>query len=172
MKFTLNNILSEIISYYPKHRRAIAGVVTSGIMLASVSIMGVMILAWSQTSLLQQKSEINDLFDTRMNQINEDLFYENIWFATPSGDMTKNHLNVTVANIGILGLNVTTIQVTNVTGTNNTSLLPEKFPADGGIAKSDSGSFNVTYPWQTGDELDVLIFTARGNQFITEVVAP
>jgi len=122
MKFTLNNTLFEIISYCPKHRRGIAGVVTSGILLAAVSIMGVMLLTWSQTSILQQKQELTDVFDTRMNKINEDMFYENIWFATPAGNMTKNHLNVTVANIGILGLNVTTIQVTNVTGTNNTSM--------------------------------------------------
>jgi len=170
MKFTLNNTLFEIISYCPKHRRGIAGVVTSGILLAAVSIMGVMLLTWSQTSILQQKQEMTDVFDTRMNKINEDMFYENIWFATPAGLMSENHLNVTVANIGILGLNVTTIQVTNSTGTNNTSI--PYYPPDGGIVTGDSRSFNVTYAWQTDDELDVLIFTDRGNQFITQVVAP
>jgi len=170
MKFTLNDTLFEIISYCPKHRRGIAGVVTSGILLAAVSIMGVMLLTWSQTSILQQKQELTDVFDTRMNKINEDIFYENIWFATPVGLMSENHLNVTVANIGILGLNVTTIQVTNSTGTNNTSI---DYPfTDGGIIKSDSRSFNVTYAWQSADKLDVLIFTDRGNQFITQVVAP
>ena len=170
MKFTLNNTLFEIISYCPKHRRGIAGVVTSGILLAAVSIMGVMLLTWSQTSILQQKQEMTDVFDTRMNKINEDMFYENIWFATPAGKMSENHLNVTVANIGILGLNVTTIQVTNVTGTNNTSIPYDK--TDGGIVTGSSRSFNVTFPWQTGNELDVLIFTNRGNQFITQVVVP
>ncbi len=31
---------------------------------------------------------------------------------------------------------------------------------------------NTTYAWQSGDELDVLVLTGRGNQFITQVVAP
>jgi hypothetical protein len=170
----LNNTLFKIISYCPKHRRGIAGVVTSGILLAAVSIMGVMLLTRSQTSILQQKQELTDVFDTRMNKINEDMFYENIWFATPSGLMSENHLNVTVANIGILGLNVTTIQVTNSTGTNSTSI-PYPEPCcytDGGIETGSSKSFNVTYAWQSTDKLDVLIFTDRGNQFITQVVAP
>lgn len=154
-----------------RHRRALSGVVTSAILLAAVSIMGVMMLGWSQTSIAEQKIELNEVYDTRMNKMGEDLIYENIWFATPSGvEWTENHLNVTLGNVGILGLNVTSIQVTNVTGTNNTSFI-DYFP-DGGMVKSTSQSFNHTYPWATGDELDVLVFTDRGNQFITQVVVP
>ena len=150
--------------------RGLANIVTSAIILSAVSIMGVMLLGWSQTSISEQKKEMNDVFDTHMNKINEDLIYENVWFATPSGLMTANHLNVTLANIGILGLNVTSIQVTNVTGTNDTSFTYSY--TDGGIAKSGSLSFNATYPWQSGDELDLLVFTNRGNQFASQVVAP
>lgn len=152
------------------YRRGLASVVTSAIILSAVSIMGVMLLGWSQTSIAEQKAEMNDVFNTQMNKIREDLLYENIWFALPAGGMSTNHLNVTVANIGILGLNVTTIQVTNTTGTNNTSI-PYSYP-DGGIVTGNSLSFNVTYPWQSTDELDVRIFTDRGNQFLSQVVAP
>jgi len=161
-----------------KHR-AIANVVTSGILLASVSIMGVMMLGWSQTSISQQQHEMDEVFNTQMNKINEDLLFENIWFATPAGDMTENHLNVTVANIGVLGLNITSIQVTNTTGTNNTSLSHYTFSNGGIIAYSGSGiitgdsmSLNTTYTWQSDDEIDVRIFTDRGNQFLSQVVAP
>jgi len=86
---------------------------------------------------------IDEIFSTQLNKINEDLIFENIWFAVPSGIMNDKHLNVTLSNIGILGL-----------------------------IKSQGKSQNVTYPWQSGDELDVLVFTGRGNQFITQVVAP
>jgi len=113
---------------------------------------------------------------TNGDKINEDILIENIWFATPSlPSMAENHLNVTLSNIGILGLNVTTIRVTNVTAGNNTSF---DYPGSGnyytdmGIIKSTILSKNVTYPWQSGDELNVLVFTNRGNQFITQVVAP
>jgi hypothetical protein len=155
--------------FVQKHR-VIANVVTSGIILSAVSIMGVMMLGWSQTSIAEQKQEMNDVFNIQMNKIREDLFFENVWFATPSGGMTQNHLNITLTNIGILGLNVTSIQVTNVTGTNNTQLTYSY--SDGGIVKSDSLSFNATYPWQSADELDLIVFTNRGNQFITSEIAP
>ena len=153
-----------------KIRRGIANVVTSAIILSAVSIMGVMMLAWSQTSMLEQKIEIEEIFNTQLNKINEDLLFENIWFALPAGSMSNNHLNVTITNIGILVFNVTEIHVTNVTGTNNTSFT--YFHTDAGIPKSGSFSVNTTYAWQSGDELDVLVITNRGNQYITQVVAP
>lgn len=171
MKFSLRNRLKDDASPARiSYRRGLAGVVTSGIILSAVSIMGVMMLGWSQTSINEQKQEMNEIFNTQMNKIREELIYENIWFAPPAGVMTTNHLNVTVANTGILGLNVTSIQVTNVTGTNSTSFTYSY--TDGGVAKSETLSLNATYPWQSGDELDVLIFTDRGNQFISRVIAP
>ncbi len=166
---------NRIIRKYPspsriKIRRGIANVVTSAIILSAVSIMGVMMLAWSQTSMLEQKMEIEEIFNTQLNKINEDLLFENIWFALPAGSMSDNHLNVTLGNIGILGLNVTTIRVTNVTSGNTTYF--DYDYTDLGIVKSGTISQNVTFPWQSGDELDVLVFTGRGNQYITQVVAP
>jgi len=152
------------------YRRGLATVVTTGILLAATSVLGVSMLTWSQSELAVNQQEITDVFDTQMNKLNENLLIENIWFATPSGVMSNNHLNVTLGNIGILGLNVTTIQVTNVTA-GNTASFDYDF-TDMGMIKSASISKNVTYAWQSGDVLDVLIFTDRGNQFITQVVAP
>jgi len=174
---------NRIIRKYPissriKIRRGIATVVTTAIILSAVSIMGVMMLAWSQTSMLEQKIEIEEIFSTQINKISEDLLFENIWFALPAGSESYNHLNVTLANIGILGLNVTTIRVTNVTA-GNTTYFDYPYADNGdatytdmGIVKSGSFSKNVTYQWQSGDELNILVFTNRGNQFITQVVAP
>ncbi|MCV0430091.1 hypothetical protein [Nitrosopumilus sp.] len=164
------NFKTCTVKFRISHHRGIANVVTSGILLASVSIIGVMLLGWSQTSISQQQQEMDEVFNTQMNKIREDLIFENIWFATPSGIMTANHLNVTIANVGILGLNVTSIQVTNVTGTNNTSFTYTY--TDAGVVKSESLSLNATYPWQSSDELDVIVFTNRDNQFISQVVAP
>ena len=154
------------------YKRGLATVVTSAIILSAVSIMGVMMLSWSNSTLLAKQMEIEEVFSTQINKINEDLLFENIWFAPPSlPSMAENHLNVTLGNIGILGLNVTTIHVTNVTAGNNTIVFDKDY-TDIGIPKSTSFSKNVTYPWQSGDELNVLVFTNRGNQFITQVVAP
>lgn len=153
-----------------KKRRALAGVVTTGILLASITIMGTMMLAWSQSKVLDQRIELNDVFNTQMNKLNEDLLIENIWFAFPSGVMTENHLNFTLSNIGTAGFNVTEIQVTNVTGTNNTSF--SYYLTNAGIRQSDTLSLNTTYPWQSNDELDILIFTEKGNQYTDQVIAP
>ncbi len=153
------------------YRRGLATVVTTGILLAATSILGVAMLTWSQSELSVHQQEIEDVFNTQMNKINENMLIENIWFAVPSGGMSNNHLNVTLGNIGILGLNVTTIQITNVTAGNTTVAYDKDFTYIG-LAKSDTWSENVTYAWQSGDELDVLIFTDRGNQFITQVTAP
>ena len=144
--------------------------VSSAIMLSAVSIIGVMMLAWANGSMLEQKMEIEEVYSTQMNRINEDLIFENVWFAFPAGSMSDNHLNVTLTNIGILGFNVTEIHVTNVTGTNNTSFT--YYLTDAGIPKSSSFSVNTTYAWQSGDELEILVLTKRGNQYITQVVAP
>ena len=159
-------IFIKSISY----RRGLATVVTSAIILSAVSIMGVMLLGYSNTTLLSHQMEIEEVFSTQINKINEDLLFENIWFGTPSGVMIENHLNATLRNIGILGLNVTTIRVTNVTAGNTTYF--DYDYTDMGIIKSATFSKNVTYPWQSGDELNVLVFTNRGNQFITQVVVP
>lgn len=150
-----------------KNRRGISNVVTSAILLSAVSIIGVMMLGWSNSSILEQKQEIENVFNTNINKINEELIFENVWFATTP---SPNHLNVTLANTGVLGLNVTEIHVTNTTGTNNTTFI--NYFTDGGIPKSNSFSVNATYAWQSGDELDILVLTGRGNQFITQVIAP
>jgi len=152
------------------YRRGLATIVTTGILLAATSVLGVSMLTWSQTSLAVHQQEIEDVFNTQMNKINENMLIENIWFAIPAGAMSNNHLNVTLSNIGILGLNVTSIKITNVTNGNTTSF--DYDFTDMGMKKSASVSTNVTYAWQSGDELDVLITSARGNQFITQVVAP
>ena len=127
-------------------------------------------LGWSQSSIVQQKTELEETFNTQINKINEDLIFENIWFATSAGNMIGNHLNVTLGNVGILGLNVTEIQVTNTTASNNTSF--SYYYPDGGIEKSTSLSVNASYQWESGDELEILVFTKRGNQFITQEVIP
>lgn len=150
-----------------KNRRGISNVVTSGIMLSAVSIIGVMMLAWSNSSILEQKQDIENVFNTNLNKIKEDMIFENIWFATTP---PPNHLNMTITNTGVLGLNVTEIHVTNVTGTNNTTFT--YYFTNGGILKNNSFSANITYAWQSGDELDVLVLTQRGNQFATQVIAP
>lgn len=147
-------------------RRALASAVTSAIILSAVSIMGVMILAWSNTSLATQKQEIEEVFSTQTNKINEDLIFENVWFSTTC---PGNCINVTMSNVGTLGLNVTEIKL--IDGTTLAELQIFSY-TDAGIVPSGTFSTNATYSWVSGEDYDLTVLTERGNQFTTQVIAP
>lgn len=152
--------------HYLIHRRALANVVTSAIILSAVSIMGVMMLAWSNTSLAIQKQEIEEVFSTQTNKINEDLIFDNIWFST---NCPGNCVNITMSNVGTIGLNVTEMKFIN--GTTLAELQIFSY-VDAGIVPSGTFSTNATYSWISGGDYDITVFTERGNQFTTQVIAP
>lgn len=148
------------------NRRALANAVTSAIILSAVSIMGVMMLAWSNSSLSIQKQEIEEVFSTQTNKINEDLIFENVWFST---NCPGNCINVTMSNVGTIGLNVTKMKLVN--GITLAELQLFSY-ANAGIVPSGTFSTNATYSWISGGDYDVIVFTERGNQFTTQVIAP
>ena len=125
-----------------------------------------MMLAWSTTSLSTQKQAIEETFYTQTNKINEDLIFDNVWF---SSTCPANCINVTVSNVGTLGLNVTEIDLINGTTLAN---LKYFYYTGGGIVTSGSFSTNGTYSWVSGGDYDIIVITNRGNQFTTSVIAP
>src|SRR3990167_2197321 len=146
------------------NRRALANVVTSAIILSAVSIMGVMMLWWSNSSLATQKQAIEEVFSTQTNKINEDIIFDNIWFST---SCPGNCVNVTMSNVGTLGLNVTEMKFID----GGTLAELEIFTyTNAGIVPSESFSTNATYPWTSGDDIDTIVFTERGNQFTAQVI--
>lgn len=149
-----------------KNRRAIANVVTSAIVISAVSILGVAMLGWSNSNLAIQKQEIEEAFSTQINKINEDLIFDNVWF---SSTCPGKCVNVTMSNVGTLGLNVTEMKFVN--GTSLVDLQIFYF-TDGGIVTGGTFSTNATYSWMSGDDIDIIVYTERGNQFITQTMAP
>jgi hypothetical protein len=149
-----------------KNRRALANVVTSAIILSAVSIMGVMMLAWSNTNLNTQKQAIEEAYSTQTNKINEDLIFENVWFSTTC---PGNCVNVTMSNVGTIGLNVTEMKFTDGITLSELDIF---YYTNAGIVPSGSFSTNATYAWTSGDDIDITVFTDRGNQFTTSVIAP
>ena len=152
--------------YRLKNRHALADIVTSAIILSAVSIMGVMMLAWSTTSLSTQKQAMEETFSTQTNKVNEDLIFDNVWF---SSTCPGNCINVTMSNVGTLGLNVTEIDLINGTTLAN---LKYFYYTNGGIVTSGSFSTNATYSWISGGDYDITVITDRDNQFTTSVIAP
>lgn len=151
------NHLSKELS--TKKRRGLSTVVTTAILMSSMAIMGVMLVGWSNTSLFTQQAQMEDSFNTKINKLNEELLIENIWFGT-----TPNIVNVTMNNVGTVGLNVTSVQLVNSTDT-----LLFLYP-DGGIDPSGDFSIQETYNWNSGETVDFTITTNRGNHYVMQEV--
>ncbi len=142
-----------------KRRRGLATVVTTAIILATVSIMGVTLVGWANTNLATNQIALESSFNTQMNKLNEDLLVENIWFGT-----SPNIVNVTINNVGSIGFNVTEIKIKNSTDVLSFTI------TDGGIFPNDDYSIQETYNWNSGETVDFTIFTDRGNIFTAQEV--
>jgi len=146
-------------AFSAKRRRGLATVVSTAIILAAVSIMGVTLVAWANSNLASNQMELQASFDTQMNKLNEDLLVEHIWFGT-----SPNIVNITFNNVGAIGFNVTKIEIKNSTSVLNVII------TDGGIVPSGDYSIQETYNWNSGETVDFTIFTNRGNQFTAQEV--
>lgn len=149
----------SIPKFIIKNRRGLSTVVSSAIIMSAVSIMGVMLVAWSNTSLFTQQVEMENSFNDKMNKLNESLLVENIWFGT-----SPSVVNVTLNNYSTIGLNVTEIWIKNSTDTLIFSI------SDGGIVPSGDYSMEETYYWNPSETVDFTIFTQRGNIFTAQEV--
>ena len=145
------------------HRRALASIVTSAILLSSIAIMGVGLVGWSNSNLTSHQKTLENTFSKNINKLNEYVTFEKVWFG---GTSPNKFVNVTVTNSGYIGLNVTNIQFINSTTfaeISSTSI------TDGGLSSSQSYSTQIDYEWEIGDEFDILLKSNRDNQFRTQV---
>jgi len=144
-------------------RRALATVVSTGILLSAVAIMGSMLVAWSNSIFATEQNEINEVYSEGVNKLNEFLVIENVWF----GNETSNKfINVTMSNVGNIGLNVTKITLDN--SVDKIDLLI----VDGGMARNDIFSTEITYNWTTTDPIKITITTEKGTLYQTYVMGP
>lgn len=146
-------------AFSAKRRRGLTTVVTTGILIAAVSIMGIALVGWSQSNLITKQANLESSFNDKMNKLNEDLLVENIWFGT-----SPSLVNMTLNNVGSIGFNVTNVEITNSTDSLFFSI------ADGGVPPGEGYSLNATYYWNSGETVDFTITTNRGNIFTFQEV--
>ncbi len=147
-----------------RHRRALSTVVTSAILLSAIAVMGTMVVAWANMKLSSQEEALSLTFSKNINKLNEDLVVENVWF-----DYVLNNVNVTITNVGIIGLNVTEIKFTD----SSSGDLVILSITDGGILVQKSFNTNVTYSGLTsGDVFNVVVTSERGNIIQKQVLPP
>lgn len=147
------------------YRRALSTVVTSVILLSAVAIMGTMVVTWANMKLGSQEEALTVTFNKSINKLNEDFIVENVWY-----DYVLNNVNVTITNVGIIGLNVTEIKFIDSSDYSNLATLPI---TDGGILVQESFNTNVTYSGLTsGDVFNVVVTSERGNIIQKQVLPP
>jgi archaellum component FlaF (FlaF/FlaG flagellin family) len=143
-------------------RRGLATVVSTGILLSAVAIMGSMLTAWSNSIFATEQEELNTVYADGVNKLNEFLVIEHAWF----GNNPSKFINLTMSNVGNVGLNVTKITLDNSIDKTNLII------TDGGIVPNTDYSTEITYNWTTTDPIQVSITTEKGSLYQTYVMGP
>jgi len=126
--------------------------------------MGTMVVTWANMKLGSQEEALTVTFNKSINRLNEDFIVENVWY-----DYVLGNVNVTITNVGIIGLNVTEIKFTDYSSGDLVTLSI----TDGGILVQESFNTNVTYSGLTsGDVFNVVVTSERGNIIQKQVLPP
>ena len=148
-----------------RYKRALSTIVTSAILLSAIAVMGTMVVTWANMKLNDQEQVLSLTFSDNINKLNEDFIIENVWY-----DYVLNNVNVTITNVGFIGLNVTEIKFTDSSDYSNLVTLSV---TDGGIQVQESFNTNVTYSGLiSGDVFDVVVTSERGNIIQKQVLPP
>jgi archaellum component FlaF (FlaF/FlaG flagellin family) len=143
-------------------RRALATVVSTGILLSAVAVMGSMMTAWSNSIFANEQNELNEVYAEGVNKLNEFLVIEHVWF----GNNPNKFINLTMSNAGNVGLNVTKITLDNSIDKTDLIII------NGGIIRNDIFSTKITYNWTTTEPIQVSITTEKGSLYQTYVMGP
>jgi len=149
-------------------KRGLGTVVTAVILLTAVATMGIFVVDWSRTNLIAHQEALDSTFSTNLNKLNERVIFEYIWFDANTSP-PNNIVNITMNNVGTIGLNVTTVELVNST---SGTILATNSLTNGGMTPSSTLSLNVTYTWTTNTAYDVIATTGRDSLFKTQAVSP
>lgn len=144
---------------FVKSRRGLSTVITSAMMLSAVAILGSALVSLSNSNFKTFETSFTNATASYSNQINEDLNIENVWF----GSSPSKFVNITLTNIGTVSLNVIDIKIVNSTRTydypySHSNILPKR-----------QNSTIISYNWQSGVPIQIVVTTSRGSTFQTQV---
>jgi len=149
--------------YFVK-RRALSTVVTTALLLTAVAVMGTGVVAWSNYNLRSFETNLVTSASNNTNKINEIPIIENVVLdPNPSGNKL---VNVTITNVGAVGLNVKTIAISDSTQSTT------KTVSGGNIIPHSSSTFSYQYQWINGKITTVQVTTSRGTIISTQAMQP
>ncbi len=94
--------------------RALSEIPSAALLLFAVAVLGIYLLFWSNSTMSIGAMELTDNFDSTINRISEEILIEQVWFGTGS---TSKFVNVTLSNVGTVGITLTEIEFVNSTDT-------------------------------------------------------
>jgi hypothetical protein len=148
-----------------KKRRALATVVTTGVLLSAVAVMGSMLTAWSNSIFATEQHEMNTVYAEGVNKLNEFLVVEHVWFGNET-DVPNKFVNLTLSNVGNVGLNVIKIRL------DNSIDKTDHFIDDGEITRGNYFSTEIKYNWTTTEPIQITVTTEKGSIYQTSVMGP
>ena len=153
-----------------KSRRGISSAIVGAMLLTGTTILGITLVAWSHSSVTTIESSLASSASSKSNAFNEYLTIENIWFCKGGGNPEPCHsrlgypaINITIANYGNIGFNVTQIKFNDSSHLNTTKVA---------ILPGNEYSWAQAYSWHSGSQQNIFITTARGSLFTTQVTPP
>ncbi len=171
-------------------RRALSTIVTAGIMLSAVAVLGSAVVSWSNGNLKAFETALTTTAVNSTNKITENLVIENIAFCSNCGSAgSKNVTNVTLTNTGTVGVKITQIQLnsTVIKSYYNSKSYPyssSSCPPPSGAStclpatilpkQSYTVSASLKYPAKWGSQKPdiITVTTARGSTFTTQAAPP
>ncbi len=140
--------------------RALSELPTYTILLFAVVVLGIYLLTWANTTLGAASTELTNSFDNKINRLSEEIIIEHIWFGTDTG--STKFVNVTISNIGTIGISLTEIQLVTSIDTHIITITQNILP-------DQTYSIVEEYVWTSGTAVDVTVTTARENVIKTQV---
>ncbi len=167
-----------------RRKSGFSTVIGAVIMIAAISILGSAMLIWANTVFKAQQQTIGNNYQTNSNLLKETFLVEDVWLSKSPA----NYVNVTIRNIGDIGINATQVKVTDLDSNGNplpssSCTSPRKcsvtqttpFPANSANGwKSSNGLISskntiridvANICWQTcgAKSLNIQVTTARGS---------
>jgi hypothetical protein len=171
-------------------RRGLSTVITAGIMLSAVAVLGSAVVTWSNGNLKSFETVLSNTAASNTNKITESISIENIAFCSNCGSAnSKNVTNVTLTNTGIVSVKITQIQLNSTTinsyyYSKNSPYSSTSCPPPSGTSaclpvtltpkQSYTVSTSLIYPktWGSQKPDTITITTARGSTFTTQAAPP
>jgi len=141
-------------------QRALSDLPSAAMLMFAVAVLGIFLLTWSNQTMSLGAMELTDTFDGSINRLSEEVIIEHIWFGTDTG--STKFVNVTLTNVGTVGITLTEIEFVNSTVTHTITMSQDVFP-------DKTYSIVEEYVWTSGTPVDVTVTTARENAIKTQV---